>query len=356
MEFIRTSGEKCRVFEYNTTKPSKPLSAKYGDILVKKNGYRALETFICMKYGLVSCPNCKFGNGSGRITKTITRYIENPYTFYKGVITYGDIVEIAIDTEIHYNMLYELAGNRKINKKIIFEINMYGNVVFNSAKLWNGSFHEELVLNSKTNECYLQNKPFIKIDPISLKYIGNKSKKYKEIIKKISKGDNIICEHNINNMSSGSFAKILDIKYDSNNDIVEFHIENKDRHFETDKNILKFIPIYDNDNQIPETIRIPKWTCIDEEVKMDYFKYFFIPREMYFSTKYSFEINPLYIIFQDENCKKSINNYTSYNKYDDEENELNEVTNDVNSYFAKEGTDCEYNNNTETDCDTEEEG
>jgi hypothetical protein len=118
------------------------------------------------------------GNGSGGITKNITKYIENPITFFRMKAIYvADIAEIELDSDAHYGLLKKIAGNRDLSRSFNFVIQYYDEkpkIYFESAKLYDGSTHE-LKLTSKLDDVYLSGKDFTEIDPITLRR-NNKSK------------------------------------------------------------------------------------------------------------------------------------------------------------------------------------
>ena len=108
------------------------------------------------------------GNGSGGISSYITSKIEDPISFFSDAVMKCDVFEYEFDTNAHMPLLREIAGNRDINSEIYFVYDVFnGYVRFESATLYNGERHYKLCLCSEIEDCYIDNKPFKEIDPIS---------------------------------------------------------------------------------------------------------------------------------------------------------------------------------------------
>jgi hypothetical protein len=127
MEYKRKSGSKCQSYELIGTEPEHDdyPNIAYGDIVYEKNGYRAINAYVYT--GDFKClSGMGPGNGSGGITKNISKYIENPITFYDMDDIYaGDIAQIELDIKAHMPLLREEAGNRDISDKFEFICEYY---------------------------------------------------------------------------------------------------------------------------------------------------------------------------------------------------------------------------------------
>ena len=170
--YIRKAGEICKLYKLNTYDNyefdiNDYPGIQYGDIIYEPGGYRALNLFI-FAYSFVNLSNMGPGNGSGGISSYITKNIENPISFFENAIMKCDVFEYEFDTNAHMPLLKEIAGNRDINPEINFVYDVVnGYVRFESATLYNGEKHYELCLCMEIEDCYLDNKPFKEIDPIS---------------------------------------------------------------------------------------------------------------------------------------------------------------------------------------------
>ena len=170
--YVRKSGEKCKLYELNTSSyqtydRNDYPGIQYGDIIYEPRGYRALNSFIFAdSFTKLSCMGP--GNGSGGISSYITSKIEDPISFFSDAVMKCDVFEYEFDTNAHMPLLREIAGNRDINSEIYFVYDVSnGYIRFESATLYNGERHYELCLCSEIEDCYLDNKPFKEIDPIS---------------------------------------------------------------------------------------------------------------------------------------------------------------------------------------------
>jgi hypothetical protein len=263
MEYLRKSGEKCQSYELIGTEPEHDdyPNIAYGDIVYEKNGYRAINAYVYT--GDFEClSGMGPGNGSGGITKNISKYIENPITFYDMDDIYaGDIAQIELDIKAHMQLLREEAGNRDISDKFEFiceYYNRYPEINFESAKLYNGTTMQ-LTLTSELDDLYLTGDDFTDIDPITFE---ERKKKKENYIKNMSKvfqiNNNVHYTLNTSNSINSGFTKISDIKYDDNNKPIEIIIENKYNFgiHGIEQTKFKFIPI-DNDDGTPI------WTCLE---------------------------------------------------------------------------------------------
>jgi len=275
--YKRENGDYCQLFELVKKNVKYYPGISYGDIVYEVNGYRALNSYIYCNEGFVGLSSMGPGNGSGGITKNITKYIENPLTFFSMDAIYaGDIAEIELDSEAHYQMLKKKAGNRDFSKSIDFIISYYGGsplVTFESAKLLNGDYHE-LELTSKLDSIYLENKPFTEIDPITLKNINKKMLKYEKNASKVLKiGNSVSYKLLDSNSQGGGFIEIIDIKYDNDNNNDNDNNDNlkpieiicEDKYnlgiANITQTIFTFNPIMNPDELTPT------WTCIDLKSK-----------------------------------------------------------------------------------------
>ncbi len=230
MTFIRKVGEKCKVFKLNSFDSDESSDEcdltlddypdiKFGDIVYKENGYRALNSYVYANEFL-NLSDLYDGNGSGAITLKVTKKIEDPLTFYtKEAISCGDIVEISLSAKFHYDVLKRIAGNRDFDPSIKFIIDCCdeNKIKFNSAKLYNGKRHY-LELNSELEDCYLQNKKFDEIDPITnkerLKLKENYEKKFDSVIQI---GKHIMIDYKTKGSIGGGYITITDIIYKNDN-------------------------------------------------------------------------------------------------------------------------------------------
>ena len=101
--------------------------------------------------------------------------LKNCFTiFFEDAVMKCDVFEYEFDTKAHMPLLREIAGNRDINSDINFVYDVVnGYVRFESATLYNGEKHYELCLCTEIEDCYLDNKPFKEIDPITQKKLNN---------------------------------------------------------------------------------------------------------------------------------------------------------------------------------------
>jgi len=115
----------------NCDKKSIKYKCSDGDIcvlfkLVKKDDYRAVNSYIYCNEGFVCLSSMGPGNGSGGISKDVTKYIQNPKTFFSmDAIHAGDIAEIELDSDVHYELLKKKAGNRDLSRSFEFVISYY---------------------------------------------------------------------------------------------------------------------------------------------------------------------------------------------------------------------------------------
>jgi hypothetical protein len=269
MEYKRESGSKCQLYELIGTEPEDGdyPNIAYGDIVYEKNGYRGTNAYVYT--GDFEClSGMGPGNGSGGITKDISKYIENPITFYDMDDIYaGDIAQIELDIKAHMQLLREEAGNRDISDKFEFiceYYNRYPEINFESAKLYDGTTMQ-LTLTSELDDLYLTGDDFTDIDPITFE---ERKKKKENYIKNMSKvfqiNNNVHYVLNTSNSINSGFTKISDIKYDDNNKPIEIIIENKYNFgiHGVEQTKFKFIPI-DNDDGTPI------WTCLELNITND---------------------------------------------------------------------------------------
>ena len=186
--YLRTAGEKCKLYKLNTSYQTNSEydddyefninnypGIQYGDIIYEPSGYRATNSFIYAYSSFKKLSSMGPGNGSGGIDSYIISKIEDPISFFKKkALIKSDVVEFEFDTKAHMPLLRKIAGNRDINPEIYFVYDV-GNeyVSFESAKLYNGETHEKLCLCPEIEDCYLDNKPFTEIDPITQKELNN---------------------------------------------------------------------------------------------------------------------------------------------------------------------------------------
>ena len=263
MEYLRKSGEKCQSYELIGKRPKRHHypNIKYGDIVYEKNGYRAINAYVYT--GDFEClSGMGPGNGSGGITKDISKHIENPITFYNMNDIYaGDIAEIELDTKAHMPILREEAGNRDISDKFEFVCNYYNQspeINFESAKLHDGTT-TELTLTSDLDDCYLTGNDFTDIDPITVREKKKNIELYeKNLTSVLLVGKKIYYQLRSKNSISSGFMDMINVKYDINNKPIEVIIENI-WDFAAVKE-LKFIPINKEDD-------IPTWTCVELNIK-----------------------------------------------------------------------------------------
>jgi hypothetical protein len=175
--YLRTAGEKCKLYKLNKRNNKFNINnypgIQYGDIIYEHGGYRAVNTFIFAD-AFKKLSSMGPGNGSGGIDSYITKNIEDPISFFSGAVMKADIFEFEFDTKAHMLLLRKIAGNRDINPEIYFVYDVHNEYVrFESAKLYNGETHEELCLCPEIQDCYLDNKPFTEIDPITQTELNN---------------------------------------------------------------------------------------------------------------------------------------------------------------------------------------
>ena len=270
MKYLRKSGEKCQSYELIGTEPEHDdyPNIAYGDIVYEKNGYRAINAYIYTG-DFKSLSGMGPGNGSGGITKNISKYIENPITFYDMDDIYaGDIAQIELDIKAHMPLLREEAGNRDISDKFEFiceYYNRYPEINFESVKLYDGTTMQ-LTLTSELDDLYLTGDDFTDIDPITFE---ERKKKKENYIKNMSKvfqiNNNVHYVLNTSSSISNGFTKISDIKYDDNNKPIEIIIENKYNFgiHGIEQTKFKFIPL-DNDDGTTT------WTCLELNITNEY--------------------------------------------------------------------------------------
>jgi hypothetical protein len=213
-KFIRKSGEKCKLF----IKGKSTKNINHGDIIYVPNDYRAVCSYVYDDFeGKQKLSNMGSGNGSGAISWSISRYIEDPISFYEGEpIGAGDLTWIDLDTKLHMPILRKLAGDRDINLDIDFQYDCHNHaVIFRTAKLFDKTRHT-LQLSPKIDSVYLENKPFTELDPITKKIIDIKNKKYEKLF---AIGRVIYCSVRHYGGFCGIKLTIKNILYDDNNKI-----------------------------------------------------------------------------------------------------------------------------------------
>ena len=265
MEYERSDGDKCTTFKLVKKNTKYYPGISYGDIVYEEDGYRAVNSYIYCNEGFVKLSSMGPGNGSGGISKDITKYIQNPLKFFSMDAIYcGDIAEIELDSDAHYELLKKKAGNREFCKSIEFVISYYDDkpkIYFESAKLYDGE-HHELKLTSKLDSIYLENKPFTDYDPITLKDMNKSKEEYDKIMPEV------LCINNdlhyrleTKNSYCGGMIEIIDIKYDDEekSNPIEVICENPYNLgiYGINQTLFKFYPIMEKDKLIPT------WTCTD---------------------------------------------------------------------------------------------
>lgn len=268
MNYLRTSNEQCNLYKLkkNRRDASYYPNIKYGDIIYEENGYRAINSYVYT--GDFKClSDMGPGNGSGGISESISKNIEDPINFYKDANCVCDLAEIKLDTIAHMPVLRREAGDRDICDKFEFYYDCINNqITFESAKLCDGTT-KTLVLSTDLDDYYLTGKEFTETDPLEIR----EKKKNMELYEKNSPnvlviGNNIYYNLECKNSSGGGFIKIIDIKYDDNNKPIEVITEHKYNLgiYGIEQTIFKFIPIDKHDGDMPT------WTCLDINIESDY--------------------------------------------------------------------------------------
>jgi hypothetical protein len=264
-KYERENGDKCTTFKLVKKNTKYYPGILYGDIVYEEDGYRALNSYIYCNDGFVKLSSMGPGNGSGGITKDVTKYIENPKTFFSmNAIYAGDIAEIELDTKAHYSLLKKKAGNRDISDKFEFVISYYNDkpeIYFESAKLYDGSTHE-LKLTSKLDDVYLSGKDFTEIDPITLRRNNKSKEKYDKIMPEVlCINNNLHYRLETKNSFCGGMIEIIDIKYDDEEKSNPIEVICEDPYnlgiYGINQTLFKFYPIMEKDKSIPT------WTCTD---------------------------------------------------------------------------------------------
>jgi len=270
-KYERENGDKCTTFKLVKKNTIHYPGILYGDIIYEEDGYRALNSYIYCNDGFVKLSSMGPGNGSGGISKDVTKYIQNPKTFFSMDAIYaGDIAEIELDSDAHYELLKKKAGNRDLSRSFEFVISYYDDkpeIYFESAKLYDGSTHE-LKLTSKLDDVYLSGKDFTDIDPITLRRNNKSKEKYDKIMPEV------LCINNdlhyrleTKNSFCGGMIEIIDIKYDDEEksnpiEVICEHPYNLGI-YGINQTLFKFYPIMEKDKSIPT------WTCTDIDINYD---------------------------------------------------------------------------------------
>ena len=220
--FKRVNGDTCKMYDLvgedicdgDDINVDDYPGIKYGDIVHGPDEYRAVDVYIyngCSFEGISGSE--LVGNGDGAIDVHISKYIENPLTFFTDEIIEGaDICYIDLDTHIHMPMLRKLAGDRDIYDGFKFLCECFDcerRVMFESAPLYNGKTME-LQLTPKLHDCYLTGKPVTEKDPISIKKHNKRKIKHEEFIKSLEVGKYYI--YNIYNNGKPIGGGSLDLK------------------------------------------------------------------------------------------------------------------------------------------------
>jgi hypothetical protein len=261
---------------------------KHGDIV---NAYGNIYIFT-FNSGFI-----RISDENKILYKSISKYIEDPITFYKTNYNYDYFDIIELSTNNHMKLLRKYCNADKRNIVIAKTIKFVyksknSSIVFTTAKLYEGGYHK-LKLTTNIDECYLSNKSFNDYDPITIKanqkYWVKVNQNYKKNVNKvfkIGKELSIYLSTPINN--TFGFNKIKDIKYNEDGSPSEIIINYSSGIYGIDVQDLIFLPYYN------KYIGIPEWMCktliINPECK--YFKNPF--KYKLFISEYNFNGNRLY--------------------------------------------------------------
>lgn len=291
IEYLRSSGDTCELYELNelneeneeyedgglTSEDIKNYEdIRHGDIIYLPNSYRAISSFVYSEHGGIQRLSALGpGNGSGGISSSISKYIENPIDFYKAVITKVDIAFIKLDTKAHMPLLRKIAGDRDINPDIKFKYDCINECVFfKSAQLYDGTYNYELVLSPDIDSVYLTNIPFTDIDPINKRYMEKYIENYKKNSKEILQiGNKIYCDLKSPIGDASIKYSIKEIIYNKANNPIKIICNENPNYGRFGFLNKEYIFTY----SIDKISNAPKWICKNLEFENDSYKKQFSP-------------------------------------------------------------------------------
>ena len=282
IKYLRTVDERYRIFvadKYN------PIIDIYDD---DKYDELNINDFEDIKYGDIVYAYSNqyiytYNNGFIRLPKenlilfkSISKYIENPITFYKKYEIIDCFHTIELSTKYHMPILrqYADADSRDITIDMGISFNYDANqlkILFKSARLYDGNIHLNLELTSETLQCYLLNTPFDDYDPITIEenteYWEELKARYENSADEVFRVGNTISFKTISkNFECGQSNEINDIKYDETGKPSEIIIKYRSGISGINEQEITFLPYYN------KYIGIPEWICKNLVINPEYTK------------------------------------------------------------------------------------
>ncbi len=279
--FLRSDGEICNIshceqclkaacgenydddgIEADTECTCEP--PQYGDILCEEDGYRATNAYIYTSEGWECLSHLGPGQGSGGVPRHVSRFIENPVTFFNDeAFCAGDIDLVYLDGYAHSDLLKRTTGGRAVHPKLTVTYGLFSQngLVLTTKKCLDGS-RREIELDASIGDMYISGQDITEEDPILIKeqkeLLENYNTKFKDLVKPGNRVSyRLVTEH----CYHGGSMTVLSVETDDAGVVCKITTEDKYHMGLADLRETKWVfrPV------IEPYRSIPRWTCLKRD-------------------------------------------------------------------------------------------